>query len=1166
MFSALRLQARTKKLCKSYSKDWILVLIVLVAFSLIDQIEPFHRQFSVRDTTIQHPFAKKETIPDWLLLLLAFVLPMSVIGIIAIFQRRSYTDLHNGFLGLFLAQALVLIVTDSVKIAVGRPRPDFLDRCLSLYDHAEAGTPLRLLSDPANLLSDSSICTRRDLLRDGFKAFPSGHSSFSFGGLGFLGMYLAGKLHIFDERGHTYKALVVLAPLILAALIATSRVGDYRHHWEDVSVGAFIGLVFAVFAYRQYYPSLSSSNCDSPFKPRVEDDLLPLSGHPAPQQRYRDDDDDWNGLLEDGQERSGVGALNGVGFSQFFRRDETDDILSPRCGEPRHGQHNGSNINGNNHNNKRANSTYYGIVGIGTPPQMFKLDMDTGSSDLWIPSKKCGEHNPKCNRHARFDPSLSTTAIELTSTWKIGYGDGSTVSGHLAVDRLEFSEITIENQLFGMADRESNSFLEDVVDGIFGLGFPALSALKMEEGEEKKMKGRLGLATASGGTESHSRKDEKPRISHAVLSGIMNHELIPAPVFGVWLGDGDEDVSLKEEREKTPDSGDGEFIFGSIDRTRFEGELTYLNITDPKYWQVKVDGVRLDGGEDLGIGGETIVDTGTTLLVFPLAQAKKINKALGAKSDPWEGWILPCDSNKAGAIEFWMNGRWFAVRRRDLVREKVKTKAGWCYSAVTSTPGQVMIFGDVFIRNNYCVFDVENLSIGIAPIRRPHTDKSVRAAAFASNRDEFMDRDTSRADFWDLDTILKRATRPDTESTSSKSNIGVLSGQDLQPSAATNYIIQEVETTDDGTEKVALTLSTEDLPGTWLGITTHGDLVALTNYRETVAYMAQIRELKLSRGKVCGEYLVTMAAAHDSAETDTSKHGRVAEDRAEQWIRKRVKGWETEFEGLNLLVVQNAGDQQYVGTNREGSELMIFKKHADSAKAAIATEYSLQQTKEVPAEESAASSSLSTAEDADASSSKDQHTIIPGSVAGVSNSVFSAPWNKVKIGTQALEKTLNESVELFGKGRHAHLGSSTSEAMDDDTKEVAWLVIEMLSLLRHNTSPFPEGSLDLVDTFGALRERVFIPRISFVRVGDDYGTRSSTVVLFGRNSPLAVYVEKDWYGPRNEATGERTLFEHDSCEGLVWWQGQVGQPRQEWRQVEGDELEGLLRAAKNIQK
>lgn len=48
--------------------------------------------------------------------MLAFIVPGIIIGCIAIFHRKSYTDLHNGLLGLFLAQALVLIVTDSIKV------------------------------------------------------------------------------------------------------------------------------------------------------------------------------------------------------------------------------------------------------------------------------------------------------------------------------------------------------------------------------------------------------------------------------------------------------------------------------------------------------------------------------------------------------------------------------------------------------------------------------------------------------------------------------------------------------------------------------------------------------------------------------------------------------------------------------------------------------------------------------------------------------------------------------------------------------------------------------------------------------------------------------------------------------------------------------------------
>lgn len=65
--------------------------------------------------------------------------------------------------------------------------------------------------------------------------------SVSFAGLGFLSWYLAGKIEVFDRRGHVAKLCIILLPLLFAALVAVSRVDDYRHHWQDVCTGGILG-------------------------------------------------------------------------------------------------------------------------------------------------------------------------------------------------------------------------------------------------------------------------------------------------------------------------------------------------------------------------------------------------------------------------------------------------------------------------------------------------------------------------------------------------------------------------------------------------------------------------------------------------------------------------------------------------------------------------------------------------------------------------------------------------------------------------------------------------------------------------------------------------------------------------------------------------------------
>lgn len=153
---------------------------------------------------------------------------------------------------------LTSFITDVIKNAVGRPRPDLISRCKPAN-----GTP-------EHTLVTYEVCTEKDshVLHDGWRSFPSGHSSFAFSGLGFLALYLSGQMHVFRPQTDLGRVLVSLAPLLGAALIAISRCEDYRHDVYDVTIGSVLGMSIAFFSYRRYFPRLRSPKCHEPFPSR----------------------------------------------------------------------------------------------------------------------------------------------------------------------------------------------------------------------------------------------------------------------------------------------------------------------------------------------------------------------------------------------------------------------------------------------------------------------------------------------------------------------------------------------------------------------------------------------------------------------------------------------------------------------------------------------------------------------------------------------------------------------------------------------------------------------------------------------------------------------------------------------------------------------------------
>ncbi|KAI4352175.1 hypothetical protein L6164_006452 [Bauhinia variegata] len=226
---------------RTHMHDWLILMLLVLIEIILYIIHPFSR-FVGKDmmTDLRYPL-KSNTVPVWAVPMYAVLLPI-VVFLVVYFRRRDVYDLHHAVLGLLFSILVTAVITDAIKNAVGRPRPDFFWRCFpdgkDVYDQL-----------------GNVICHgEKKVIKEGHKSFPSGHTSWSFAGLGFLSLYLSGKIKAFDSAGHVAKLCLVFLPLLFASLVGISRVDDYWHHWEDVFAGGLIGLVVAAFCYLQFFP------------------------------------------------------------------------------------------------------------------------------------------------------------------------------------------------------------------------------------------------------------------------------------------------------------------------------------------------------------------------------------------------------------------------------------------------------------------------------------------------------------------------------------------------------------------------------------------------------------------------------------------------------------------------------------------------------------------------------------------------------------------------------------------------------------------------------------------------------------------------------------------------------------------------------------------------
>jgi len=176
--------------------------------------------------------------------------------------------------------------------------------------------------------------------------------------------------------------------------------------------------------------------------------------------------------------------------------------------------------------------------------------------------------------------------------------------------------------------------------------------------------------------------------------------LIDEPLFGVWLGNNDGGAG-------------GEISFGGIDKAHYTGKISWAPVIRKGYWEVELQSVTFGGQSIGGEGRRAAIDTGSSLIALPIAEAEVINAKIGGKKN-WSGqYIVDCntlDSLPEIALEF--GGKEYTLSGHDYVL----SVQGSCVSGFMGLDigMPLWIIGDVFLRKYYTVYDMGNTRVGFA--------------------------------------------------------------------------------------------------------------------------------------------------------------------------------------------------------------------------------------------------------------------------------------------------------------------------------------------------------------------------------------------------------------------------------------------------------------------
>jgi cathepsin D len=348
---------------------------------------------------------------------------------------------------------------------------------------------------------------------------------------------------------------------------------------------------------------------------------------------------------------------------------------------------------------EQNDSSYSGVVSIGTPPQNLNLVLDTGSSDLWVATSSC----TTCTSDIPlFNPTKSSTYKAATgsgSTLEIDYGSGS-VQGVISEDTVSFGGFTIPTQELLGVTTTTTGLINDGLSGIMGLGFASISALQ----------------------------------TTPFWEAIYNANMFSQPLFGFYL---ERYVNQAQQINTAPG---GTLTLGGTNTSLYTGQIEFINMpsgTTPSYWLQQVSTVTVQG-KSISVAtnsGLAAIDTGTTLIGAPTSIVQSIWSNVPGSMEltgEYQGlYAFPCSTDVSVSLNF--GGTTWPISSADMNLGSISiSSAGGSTGASTQMcvggifdignsvgSGQgapAWIVGDTFLKNVYSVYQANPPAVGFAQL------------------------------------------------------------------------------------------------------------------------------------------------------------------------------------------------------------------------------------------------------------------------------------------------------------------------------------------------------------------------------------------------------------------------------------------------------------------